>query len=382
MDGEERARQFLLRSSNSKIFMSLKDIIKEYALPYLPAKTLCKFKTVCKDWKLHISTPFFVHTQSNNFQQISGFFCQSKSDPPFFVSLPNTTSTSCYGVPDPSLSFLPEPVELRASSNGLLCCQGHPNLGGYYYICNPATKQWKKLPKPTAPHGSDPALALVFEPHLLNFTADYKLVCAFPCDRDSNQGYEFHIYSSAQGSWRVSSEMYLGRKKLLPRSGVHVNGVIYWRTTCCRVFLFDLVKERTHYLDGNYYGYYDDDYGGAWILGDMNRQLCSAKNSEEGVALSVLSNAYSSSNTIGTWTVKRYISFRTLCIGREKSPPFFILGNFDIRVIFSDGKWLLFTRGTELCLWDIKSKECSKLLAAGVDSHTRIVAYVNSLVHV
>ncbi|CAL5368910.1 unnamed protein product [Camellia sinensis] len=80
-----------------------------------------RFQGVCRDWTLQISTPFFAHNQSLTFQAISGLFCQSSGgDPPSFISI---DPQSC-GVPDPSLKFLPEPIDIRASSNGLICCQG------------------------------------------------------------------------------------------------------------------------------------------------------------------------------------------------------------------------------------------------------------------
>ncbi|KAM1016990.1 hypothetical protein ACFX13_047346 [Malus domestica] len=59
---------------------------------------------------------------------------------------------NAYGVPDPSLKFLPEPVDIRASSNGFLCCLGRDGYKAYY-ICNPITRKWTKLPKPNADHG-------------------------------------------------------------------------------------------------------------------------------------------------------------------------------------------------------------------------------------
>lgn len=86
MDRKRKGIQ-LLRDRNNKIYTELKDIIKEHALPYLPAKSLCRYKLVWKAWKLQISKAFFAHTQSNNFRDISGFFCQSVSNPPSFLSL-------------------------------------------------------------------------------------------------------------------------------------------------------------------------------------------------------------------------------------------------------------------------------------------------------
>ena len=363
MDPGRRGNQ-LLRSRNNKIYMDLKDIIRETALHYLPAKSLYKFRTVCRDWKLHISTPFFAHNQSYNFRDISGFFYQSGSNPPSFYSLDH----NAYGVADPALGFLPEPVDIRTSSYGLLCCQGRSGDKAYY-ICNPTTKQWKKLPKSNADHGSDPALVLIFEPSLLNFVAEYKLVCAFPCV-ELDDGYEFDIYSSKEESWRVSNEVYLGQKKLLPRSGVHVNGIIYWQSKEGGVFLFDLTKERTHVIYGvsSPFGYRGSRSG---ILGALNGKLCSVNTQKAGLVVNVLSNPYTNTmamqSKVKTWEVKHEISF-TSSAGE---------------VLFAGGNSILTRNGRTVYSYNLKTKEFKSLNFAVNDHHCiKIAAYVNSLVEI
>ncbi|KAA8547347.1 hypothetical protein F0562_003789 [Nyssa sinensis] len=219
MDRGKKPNKFIV-STNNRIYMDLKDVIREHALPFLPAKSLSRFQGVCRDWKLQISTPLFAHNQSLSFHAFSGLFCQSPGDPPSFFSI----DPESYGVPDPSLKFWPDPVDIRASSNGLLCCQGWRDRA--YYICNPVTKLWKKLPEPNGDHGSNLAVVLVFEPSLLNFVAEYKLICAFP-SADFDNASEFEIYSSIEGCWKISGEICFADRKLLPRSGVHVNGVVY-----------------------------------------------------------------------------------------------------------------------------------------------------------
>ncbi|XP_057491468.1 putative proline-rich receptor-like protein kinase PERK6 [Actinidia eriantha] len=91
---------------------------------------------------------FFAHNQSLSFQAIPGLVCQSPGEPPSFISI---HPRSC-GVPYQSLKYFPEPIDIRSSSNGLICCQAGTDDKAYY-ICNPVTKQWKKLPKTNADHG-------------------------------------------------------------------------------------------------------------------------------------------------------------------------------------------------------------------------------------
>ncbi|KAA8547345.1 hypothetical protein F0562_003791 [Nyssa sinensis] len=273
--------------------MDLKDVIREHALPFLPAKSLSRFQGVCRDWKLQISTPFFAHNQSLSFHSFSGLFCQSPGDPPSFFSI----DPESYGVPDPSLKFLPDPVDIRASSNGLLCCQGWRDRA--YYICNPVTKLWKKLPEPNGDHGSDPAVVLVFEPSLLNFVAEYKLICAFP-SADFDNATEFEIYSSIEGCWKISGEICFADRKLLPRSGVHVNGVVYWQAKHSGIVAFDLTKDRSQLIQGY--------CGVKGSLGTADGKLCSVYASNRSILVNVLSNIYSNTmhmnSNARTWVEK------------------------------------------------------------------------------
>lgn len=363
-----RKANHLLANRNSKIYMDLKDIVRDHALQYLPAKSLFKFTGVCRDWKLEISTPFFAHKQSISFSDISGFFFQFKGDPPTFMSL----DPNAYGVPDPQLTFLPEPVDLRASSNGLMCCQGR---GGYkaYYICNPVTKKWKKLPKPNADHGSDPALVLIFEPSLLDFVAEYKLVCAFQ-SVDFDYGYEFEIYSSKEGSWRVSGEIFFGHKPLLPRTGVHVKDIVYWRTTVYQLLVFDLKMERTQLVDGHFF-----EIRGSGNLGMMDGKLCTTKSVATGFIVDVLSNSYTNTMQMNsktkTWETKHNI--------RLSPSPFTGMGYDRLagNILFGGGNVILYRTGGKIHSYDLKTNE-TRCLGDDLDLNARVVPHVNSLVEI
>ncbi|KAG2724793.1 hypothetical protein I3843_01G032800 [Carya illinoinensis] len=354
----------VVANDNSKIYMDLKSIIREHTLPFLPAKSLFRFKGVCRDWKLQISTPFFAHNQSNSFHNVSGFFCQSCSNPPSFISLdPNS-----YGVPDPSLQFLPEPVDIRSSSNGLLCCQGHTGDNAYY-ICNPATKQWKKLPKPNADHGSNPAIVLIFEPSLLNFVAEYKLICAFS-SADFDNALEFEIYSSAENCWRISGEIYFGATKIKPNSGVHVNGIIYWLSKTGGIVVFDLTMERSQRLYGHKNGFYSHNQG---CLGVMNEKLASVISSyNQTLTVSVLSNSYTNTmamnSKVKAWDTKLNVNVSE---SSEYQGP----------VLYACGEVIVIQSERGLYSYDMKTREFRRLTTEA-DHDIRVVGYVNSLVEI
>ncbi|XP_052197530.1 uncharacterized protein LOC127804662 [Diospyros lotus] len=216
--------------------LEVKDVVKEHALPFLPAKSLMRFKAVSKDWDSWISSPFLAHKQSYLFQDVSGFFCQLDNSDPIFMAL----DQSAYGVPSPHLGFLPESVLIRSSCNGLLLCQGcfGENV---YYICNPATKEWKMLPQPSFYHGSAPAIVLAFEPSVLNIAAHFEVICAFTLMDVPLVCFE--IYSSETKSWRCPAEnvVELGNSAL--KGGFYMNRVTYWETTSGNILAFDMKNE-------------------------------------------------------------------------------------------------------------------------------------------
>lgn len=348
-----------LTARNCKIYMDLKDIIREHSLSFLPAKSLFRFNAVCRDWKLQISSPFFAHNQSLSCRSTSGFFLQT---PEGSLSLIPIEPSFC-GVPDPFLKFLPEPVDIRSSSNGLLCCQGRAGDKAYY-ICNPVTQQWKKLPKSNANHGSDPAITLLFEPSLLNFEAEYKIICAFP-STEFGDAIEFDIYSSKGNSWEVAGEIHFGaRTARMPKSGVHVNGVVYWMTTTSSILAFDLTKERSQLLQ-NY------DHRG--ILGNFSGKLCKTNVSGNTIILNILDNVHTNTMQMGSrtkmWAEKQRIVVDSKIVGDVAG---------DCSVLHVDSDILVFQRGGKAFWYDFKSR-ATKCIPAGF-LNAKCLPYVNSLV--
>ncbi|XP_065858582.1 F-box protein At5g49610-like [Euphorbia lathyris] len=355
---------FSVANKNSERFMQLEEIIREKALQYLPAKSVRRCTGVCKDWKLHISTLIFAHRQSNSFQELSGFFCRSFASLPTFVSL----DPQAYGVPDPSLMFLPEKVAILSSSYGLLCCQGQT---GYrpYYVCNPVTQQWKKIPRPAAKHGSNPAIVLVFKPSLLNFVADFKLVCAYKSVYLG--GYEFEIYSSKDNSWRTSREVFMANHKIIPGTGVHVDGIVYWLSKSCGIVGFDLRTDRSRVFDA-----YLLDYralAGVY-LGEFRGKLCCGQIRGSTLIIEELDNPY----------------YNTMEMDRESegwNAREIILGNFEFEKPLA-GRWLMFLGGNfaivqcgrEMVSCDLNSKDVNLLSNEAEENPVVTVPYVNTLV--
>ncbi|XP_059293230.1 F-box protein At5g49610-like [Lycium ferocissimum] len=347
-----------LAARNNKIYLDFKDIIREHALPFLPAKSLCKFRAVCRDWRLQISTPFFAHNQSLYCRSTSGIFLQTPGGSPSLVPI---DANSC-GVPDQFVRFLPEPVDIKSSSNGLLCCQGREGDKAYY-ICNPLTQQWKKLPKSNANHGPDPAIVLLFEPSVLNFVAEYKIICAFP-STDFGEATEFDIYSSREDSWEIAGEICFGARRVMPKSGVHVNGVVYWMTTSS-ILAFDLTKERSQVLQG---------YDTRGILGTFGGKLCKVNVTGSSFKLNILVNTHTNTMQMGSrsrmWSETQSVVLDSKIVGdvaREYS------------VLHVDSEIMVVQGGERTYSYNFKSR-ATKELSSRANSHSRCFPYVNSLV--
>lgn len=358
MDGKNPNK--FLGARNNKIYMDLKLIIREHALQFLPAKSLFKFQGVCRDWKHTISTPFFAHNQSLSFSSVSGLFFQAPGESPTFISL---DPESC-GVPDPTLKFLPVPVELLASSNGLLCCQAQTE-DRTYYICNPVTMQWKKLPKPSMEHGREPDVVLIFKPSLLNFVAEYKLICAFR-SVDFDDATEFEIYSSKDDSWKVSGEINFAAKKLIPKSGVCVKDVVYWQTFHGSILSYDLTKDRSQVLHGCYHT--------NGTLGEMNGKLCSAYINRKTLTVSVISNIYSNTMQMSSharlWDEKIRISLTSQVLEGNSYDLF--------PVLYAGSEAVILVSGRNLYCYNLKTKEAN--LVVEIHHTGKAIPYVNSLV--
>ncbi|XP_031103901.1 F-box protein At5g03970-like [Ipomoea triloba] len=356
-----KRRQNLPSSSNSE--EDLTDIIREHALPFLPAKSLLRFMTVCHHWKRHILTPSFHLNQSLRFTDITGLFCQTTPEnPPVFIPIHPTSA----GVPDPSLSFLPEPVVIKASSNGLLCCQGR-NEDKLYYLCNPAIKHWRKLPKPTASLGSEPALVVIFEPSEFPNISEYKIICPFEfAGFDGAIGFE--IYSSKKNSWNVSGDFCFGAKNATLGSGVHVNGVVYWPVKRGGILSFDLTKDRSELLDNG------NSEGKDCILGTYYGTLCKVyiEFDDEELLVKVMVNIQ---------LPQRVKMWETVSCAGYPFDTDMPLDDITSRVVAIGREEAVVKCGNQLYSYDFERME-TKILSKPGESHYNIcVPYVNNLVY-
>ncbi|CAL4911351.1 unnamed protein product [Urochloa decumbens] len=225
-------------------------------LTRLPAKSLCRFKSVSRTWRDLISNP------ANRFrfaQTLSGLFFfhpDHRARPPWrFCGFSSPERDGGLSTVDTALSFLPSTsyseMELLDSCNGLLLlrcsCSSRSRHGRrrtrtttstrFYVVCNPATKSWVVLPQPSYAPGESRAwckntcnAALGFDPAVSPHFHVFQLV------QHDDQCYDYveavDIYSSDTGRWALWksrwSEHYMNI--YFAKQMTYLNGVMHLAT--------------------------------------------------------------------------------------------------------------------------------------------------------
>ncbi|KAI7728774.1 hypothetical protein M8C21_028703 [Ambrosia artemisiifolia] len=217
----------------------IKAVAKNHIIRYLPAKSLFKCRQVSKEWNKWISSPFFAHTQSQYFRKTSGFFQNSRVTAVRFISLDD----SAYGVPYPSLGFLPKRVSVKSSCNGLVLCQALDDEE-MFYVCNPANMQFTTLRASNSFHGVDPKFVLAFEPSSLDFEPHYRVICLFSIPYEEVPIVYFDIYDSETTFWTESGMICPDFSASdVTSDAIYVNGVAYWETRGGGLLAYDVKNE-------------------------------------------------------------------------------------------------------------------------------------------
>ncbi|XP_010918081.1 F-box protein At5g49610-like [Elaeis guineensis] len=158
-------------------------------LERLPAKSILRFRGVCKSWSSLISDPYFLLCHAHRAKP--SVLLTRYTQPSLGLQLQpvrcTNTQTTTFEVRCPCLSLL-------ASCDGLLCFQGIPfgtrrhYSPGYYYVCNPLTDEWITLPEAWCNNGF---LCAFYHHSSMN---EYRLL------RNSPYGYE--ILTIGAKEWR------------------------------------------------------------------------------------------------------------------------------------------------------------------------------------
>lgn len=223
------------------------DLLMEI-LHWLPAKSLIRFKLVCKRWFDLISSHHFScqHTLQQRHQ-----LHRSKLRPSLLLRLAEASSyfylqSNLNGEKLVAYSFpsaLVEPT-IRSFSNGLflLQCRSVENPLEVCRVYNPTTKKSRKIllnVNVNDMYRCVMGLNLVFDPLQ---SPHYKIVCIKSVPRRSSSFWrswwrrcQIEVYESNTGTWELCGEPFLAPRDLIFDHGIVWRGCIHW----CGVF-FDL----------------------------------------------------------------------------------------------------------------------------------------------
>uniref|UniRef100_A0A1J3CS47 F-box protein n=1 Tax=Noccaea caerulescens TaxID=107243 RepID=A0A1J3CS47_NOCCA len=218
-------------------------------LARLPVKSLFRFKSVCKAWHKLPSDRYFtaLYNQVSVKEQMLvaevSYSSESKSS---LICVDNLR-----GVSELSLDFVRDRVRIRASCNGLLCCSSIPEKG-VYYVCNPSTREYRKLPRSR-------------ERPVTRFYPDGEpTLVGLACDLDRNKFYVvmagYHrsfgqrpdgsficfVFDSETNKWRkfVSEQEDCSFTHMSKNQVVFVNGKLHWLMSgLCYILALDVERD-------------------------------------------------------------------------------------------------------------------------------------------
>uniref|UniRef100_A0A2P2P1K8 F-box protein At5g49610-like n=1 Tax=Rhizophora mucronata TaxID=61149 RepID=A0A2P2P1K8_RHIMU len=220
--------------------------------------------------------------------------------------------------------------------------------------------KWKMLPEPWMYHGPETAIALAFEPSLLNFSAHFELICAVTLP--DQPFIFFEIYSSRSG-WRVSNTFCYELDVLkLNNDGFYMKGFVFWKIQSQAVLAFDVKNED--------YGIVNLPVLGERIgeLTEMHGELCYLLPCKQGDAYAI--EVYGEMDM----KLKGVIPLNPEVVGFMSEP---------CRALhFVNDDTLIVTFGSNVVAYHARAQKAERLGNTRSDGYAKYLPYVNSLVHV
>ncbi|KAI3879463.1 hypothetical protein MKX03_014083 [Papaver bracteatum] len=229
-------------------------IVSEILTRVSLAALLRQFQWVCRDWHNCIHESKFQLIHSNRAPIVaSGFFVvversiENISDANIFFPFYNDPSNPPRNNPSPSLDFLPSPVEIVGSSchGSLLCCATLDKLQTrksipMFYICKPATREWRKIPNPRTRFRNLGLRIVVTQTYPL---LQYKIV-RLSNVRDAVEEYHCEIFDSVTWAWKRSADVETNGSLVHTFGGVYINGCLHWINYRREIYVFSIEQEK------------------------------------------------------------------------------------------------------------------------------------------
>ncbi|KAI9117605.1 hypothetical protein K1719_011771 [Acacia pycnantha] len=211
-------------------------------LKRLPVKVLIQFQCVCKDWKNLINSPSFIrdHLSHTSHRPTALLSHKPMLKSSFCFQLLDRRNMQVLEIQKPPLmdSFIC--LRIVGSCNGLVCLQviNEINWACYILLWNPATRQFRKIPRRST---------------IEDFTVDYIIRFGFtPIDNDYKiviirpnfavNLVKVKVYSLNSGSWKeVEFENLEGTISIDSFGNVILNGVVYGLRSSVQHDYYDMV---------------------------------------------------------------------------------------------------------------------------------------------
>ncbi|KAI8534197.1 hypothetical protein RHMOL_Rhmol10G0070200 [Rhododendron molle] len=188
----------------------------------LPVKTLLRFKTLSKPIRERVMfTPRYSLVRNRRFISLHHAHALRRLDLGykwFMYLVPNQTL-----IHHLDLSFtMPHLRHLchRGSCNGLTCISDYSNI----VICNPATREYRPLPRPFYPSWRTFYLGFAFDSETNDYIVLRIAGLATPIDID----HEIQIYGMRVNSWKVIDVMVPNHDFAHYDPCTLLDGVFYW----------------------------------------------------------------------------------------------------------------------------------------------------------
>ncbi|XP_068659831.1 F-box/kelch-repeat protein At3g61590-like [Aristolochia californica] len=177
----------------------LPDDLLERILAYLPVASIFRVGSVCKRWNELVNARKFLWNFSNDLSQKPWYFMFTSSDDPGgYAYDPILRKWYSFELP-----CIKAPNWIIASSCGLVCFMDNSSRS-QLYVCNPITKEWKRLEDPPGLKFSDySALAISVDRASRGYTIAVAKSKQVPNDF-RQWDLSIHIYDSESKSWVTS----------------------------------------------------------------------------------------------------------------------------------------------------------------------------------
>ncbi|XP_066323830.1 F-box protein At5g49610-like [Miscanthus floridulus] len=302
-------------------------------LTRVPLDDLPACRMVSTRWRRLTYEPAFASLHCRRAAAVSGYLVQSMTH-----NLYHADFVSMHGSPTPkaiSLDFLPSAhvrVEAVSAHRGLACCvEADTARPPCYYVCKPATRQWRALPSPRVRFRTA-AVAMVARPSpsASSTAAEFKVVrFSVPALRDR---LRCEVFDSRRFAWRRAPDVPLCPDSLFRPAApaVRAHGAMHWlrwpdRLTGAQdVFEFDVRAEAWRLIPLPREVDEMDDPWARKRIAAVEGRLCLLVLTDAAVDEEVLEVWEMANYGEGRWRKKMTVSLKNL---HAKEGPAVILGD-------------------------------------------------------